>query len=248
MVPPKIEMFKCFESYPKTVRLVARALRWRNCATRKFIHLCIDAEEYKLTENFIFKAVQRLHFPENYTALQATGRPHCNCNFLDINPQYDSHCELIVCGDRLMFSDLPETTKETIILPARDHLVRKLILHVYYTNSHAPQDTTFAVVRERFHIIHIREEVRKALKECKICRHFASKPLQQEMGVLPEERVTPAFAFTDIGLDFTGPVHIKNVETGRMRKSYICIFTCTHSRMVHFQLANNMSTEEFLCA
>ena len=33
-----------------------------------------------------------------------------------------------------------------------------------------------------------------------------------------------------------------------MRKSYICIFTCTHSRMVHFKLVNNMTTEEFLAA
>ena len=32
-----------------------------------------------------------------------------------------------------------------------------------------------------------------------------------------------------------------------MRKSYICIFTCMHCRTVHFELANNMPTEEFLC-
>ena len=33
-----------------------------------------------------------------------------------------------------------------------------------------------------------------------------------------------------------------------MRKAYICIFTCTHSRMIHLELTNNMSTEEFLSA
>ena len=60
--------------------------------------------------------------------------------------------------------------------------------------------------------------------------------------------VIPALAFTDVGLDFTGPIYLKNEETGRMRKLYICIFTCTHSRMVHFELVNNMTTEEFLAA
>ena len=55
-------------------------------------------------------------------------------------------------------------------------------------------------------------------------------------------------AFTDVGLDFTGPIYLKNEETGRIKKSYICIFTCTHSRMVHFELVNNMTTEEFLGA
>ena len=37
------------------------------------------------------------------------------------------------------------------------------------------------------------------------------------MGALPSERVVPALAFTDVGLDFTGPIYLKNEETGRMR-------------------------------
>ena len=68
------------------------------------------------------------------------------------------------------------------------------------------------------------------------------------MCALPSERVVPALAFTDVGLDFIGPIYLKNEETGRMRKSYIWIFTCTHSRMVHFELVNNMTAEEFLAA
>ena len=156
--------------------------------------------------------------------------------------------KLIVCGDRLAFSALPGSQKSPIILPAKNSLVEKLILHVHSRNCHAPQDTTIAILRERFHIIYIRESVRRALKNCVTCRHYSSQALQQKMGVLPLERVTPAPAFTDIGLDFTGPVFIKNEETGKMRKAYICIFTCTHSRMVYFELTNNMSTEEFLAA
>ena len=122
------------------------------------------------------------------------------------------------------------------------------MLHVHSRNCHAPQDTTIAILRERFHIIHIRESIRRALKNCVTCRHYSSLTSQQKMGVLPLERVTSSPAFTDIVLDFTGPVYIKNKETGKMRKAYICIFSCTHSRMVHFELTNNMSTEEFLAA
>ena len=72
--------------------------------------------------------------------------------------------------------------------------------------------------------------------------------MRPKIGALPSERVNPALAFTDVGLDFTGPIYLKNEEIVRMRKSYICIFTCTHSRMVHFELVNNMTTEEFLAA
>ena len=65
------------------------------------------------------------------------------------------------------------------------------------------------------------------------------------MGVLPLESVTSAPAFTDFGLDFTGPVYIKNEETGKMRKAYICMFTCTHSRI---RKRNNREEESRLIA
>ena len=243
-------IFERFSSYPKTVRLIARILRWRYCAQhpRRFATTCIGPEEYELAETFIFRLVQMTNFCDDYFELQATGIPRRNCCFKDMDPRNDRDRELIVCGDRLAFSALPDSQKSPIILPAKNGLVEKLILHVHSRNCHAPQDTTIAILRERFHIIHIRESVRRALKNCVTCRHYSSQVSQQKMGVLPLERVTPAPAFTDIGLDFTGPVYIKNEETGKMRKAYICIFTCTHSRMVHFELTNNMSTEEFLAA
>ena len=68
---------------------------------------------------------------------------------------------LIIAGDRLKLSDLPEYTKHPIILPNKDLLVELLILHVHQKNHHSPQDTTIAILKERYHILHIREEVRR---------------------------------------------------------------------------------------
>ena len=170
------------------------------------------------------------------------------CRFLNIDPRFDPNRDSIVCGDRLQFSQIPSYQKSPIILPAKDCLIEKLILHVHCRNGHSSQDTTIAILRERFYIVHIREKVHRVLRNCVVCRHFATQPLRPKIGALPSERVNPALAFTDVGLDFTGPIYLKNEEIVRMRKSYICIFTCTHSRMVHFELVNNMTTEEFLAA
>ena len=68
------------------------------------------------------------------------------------------------------------------------------------------------------------------------------------MGILPKERVNVSPAFTEIGLDFTGVIYLKSDDNKSTRKAYICIFTCCQSRMVHLELTNNMTTEEFLSA
>ena len=122
-----------------------------------------------------------------------------------------------------------------------------MILHVHTVHAHAAQDTTLALVRQRYIVIHGRQEVRKALRECLVCQHAATKTLEQKMGALPEERVTPGPAWTTVGIDFTGALYVKG-DDGKSRKVYIAVFTCATSRMVHFELVNDMTTEEFLLA
>ena len=71
-------------------------------------------------------------------------------------------------------------------------------------------------------------------------------PCGQKMGPLPEERVTPSPQFSDIGIDFAGPLYVK--ERTIVKKTYVCLFTCASSRMVHMELTNSLTTDEFLQA
>ena len=68
------------------------------------------------------------------------------------------------------------------------------------------------------------------------------------MSPLPLERVQIAPPFTNIGLDFTGPLYLKMEGKAKLTKAYICIFVCEDSRAVHLELTNNMTTEAFLQA
>ena len=116
----------------------------------------------------------------------------------------------MVGGNRLSKSDLPYETKRPILLPAKNLLVERLILHIHTKNCHCPQDTTIALLRQKFQKKRFREEVRRALKKCLICKHAHTKPLQQKMGILPEERVHVSPAFSEIGLDFAGVFYLKS--------------------------------------
>ena len=65
------------------------------------------------------------------------------------------------------------------------------------------------------------------------------------MAPLPVERVTPSPPFTHVGIDFLGPLYIKNAFQ-EAEKSYVCLFTCCATRAVHLELTRNMTTESCL--
>jgi hypothetical protein len=72
------------------------------------------------------------------------------------------------------------------------------------------------------------------------------------MAPLPAERVTISPAFSHVGIDFTGYLILKtqkkNQANSPYQKAYVCIFSCATTRMVHFELTNDMTTDEFLQA
>ena len=68
--------------------------------------------------------------------------------------------------------------------------------------------------------------------------------------VLPEARVTEAPAFSRTGVDFFGPILIKEKKDRNRSfiKTYGCVFICMVSKAVHIELATDLSTEGFLAA
>ena len=70
------------------------------------------------------------------------------------------------------------------------------------------------------------------------------------MAPLPAERVMIAPPFTNIGLDFTGPLHLRveRMPKSVMTKAYVRIFIFEDTQAVHLELLNSMTTEDFLQA
>ncbi len=68
--------------------------------------------------------------------------------------------------------------------------------------------------------------------------------------MLPAVRTTPASPFTSTGLDFAGPVQIRQGYTRRpvMLKAYVCIFVCISTKAVHLELCADLTTPEFMAA
>ena len=83
-------------------------------------------------------------------------------------------------------------------------------------------------------------------ERCVPCQRQRAGPCTQKVGSLPEERVSTSLPFAHIGTDFAGPLYVK--EGSSVKKAYVCVFTCASSRMVHLELTNGQTTDEFLQA
>lgn len=91
---------------------------------------------------------------------------------------------------------------------------------------------------------------KKVTRSCVTC--FKSKPhaINPIMANLPRERVTETPAFSIVGVDYAGPILIKD-RRGRgskVSKGYICLFVCFVSKAVHLELSSDLSTQSFLAS
>ena len=68
------------------------------------------------------------------------------------------------------------------------------------------------------------------------------------MGQLPPECITPDSVFKHVGLDFAGPLYLKqgSVRKPVILKSYVCVFVSMSVKAVHLELVSDLSTESFI--
>ena len=72
------------------------------------------------------------------------------------------------------------------------------------------------------------------------------------MGQLTSSRITPGSVFSNVGIDYAGPVITKSGHTRRpiLQKTYICVFVCMVVKAVHLEavcgLDNNGQWERLL--
>jgi len=70
------------------------------------------------------------------------------------------------------------------------------------------------------------------------------------MGDLPRDRVIPSKSFTNTGVDFCGPIYIREGQGRGIKrvKAYVAIFICMGVKAVHLEVVSDMITDAFLNA
>ena len=196
------------------------------------------------TEDLV-KRAQEEKFNKEIKKIQKKKQVKKNSRLLSLTPILGKD-GLLRVGGRIDRAPVPYESRHPIILPAKHPLTRKIIKIYRRHLKHCGTDYVLAHLRQQFWIINGREEVKRIGRECPECRRERAKPAGQLMGDLPDVRLdmlTPPFNRTAV--DFFGPLQV-SLGRNRTAKRYGVIFTCLVTRAVFLELAQSLSTPDFL--
>ncbi len=190
----------------------------------------------------IHRSLQHEHFHDVFIALRSDTSHHLIDQLGVVIDQFG----LLRCGGRLAHADLSNDTKFPILLPARANITKLVILQSHLTSLHAGVATTLAQTRQSYWILRGRRAVRETIKGCLVCRKFSAPPYKLPlMPALPTSRVQESRPFRHVGLDYMGPIFVKNLS-GDRQKAWVCLFSCLCTRAIHLEYVTSLSAESFL--
>ena len=145
-----------------------------------------------------------------------------------------------------MHANFKEAARFPLLLPSSERFTHLFIEKIHKKLLHSGVSQTLSEIRQQFWIPCGRATVAKVLKRCIVCKKLEGGPYKlPSMAPLPKSRVSESTPFTRVGIDYFGPLCIK--ENKDSQKIWVSLFTCLVTRAVHLELVNDMSADSFLC-
>ncbi|GBO00420.1 hypothetical protein AVEN_124792-1 [Araneus ventricosus] len=126
------------------------------------------------------------------------------------------------------------------ILPSDHPVVRSLIMEENKLKGHIGDSHVLNSLRERFWILAGRRVLSSVLITCKL---YSSKNVNPPAPPLPGDRVQDASVFQITGIDYAGPVLLREYQN-----AWICLFTCAVYHCVNLELVTSLTTDTFVQA
>ncbi|XP_033318456.1 uncharacterized protein LOC117216029, partial [Bombus bifarius] len=243
--PADYSLLQRYSSWPKLIRIIARCLRWKQKKNRS---APLTVTELRITHNKLIKLLQNIHLSEEIRTLQKDRNAAIKGKLTRLNPFIDKEGILRV-GGRLSHSSMTFAQKHPIVLP-KSSVTTRIIEHEHKIHMHSGTQATLYAVRQRYWPVDGRSQVWRAIKGCVRCCRAQPPPVEYVMGNLPEARVTESRPFTNVGVDYCGPFHIKEKRDRNRRqiKVYVAIFVCLAIKAVHIELVDDLTSEAFIAA
>ena len=142
-------------------------------------------------------------------------------------------------------SEARRPMRTPVILPKQHRFTRLVIEECHQRVHHSGGRAKLAESRLRYWVPRGRQVVKRILSKCVTCRRFTGKPYSiPPTAALPDFRVKEAPPCSRVGVDFAGPLYVKE-KSRQMGKTYIALFLCCMTRAVHLELEEDLSTGTF---
>ena len=134
------------------------------------------------------------------------------------------NARLLICNSSLHHTSIESPTGEA------PHPIRAL------SPSSRWSVVDFVSLSRRYHILGGHKAIRSITLSWVVSRWHSAKPTPQLMGQLPKEWVTPDTAFNNVGVDYAGPVYVKQGSPCKpiIVKACVCICVPVHQSSTHW--------------
>ena len=118
--------------------------------------------------------------------------------------------------------------KNPLLLRSNSYFTKLIILRSHEKVFHSGLEATLSNFRIKYSIIKGRQTVITVLKNCFTCNLVKGKFIvPPKTPSLPNFRVNCSFAFESVGVDFVGPLYVKDIysRNENLNKCYLLLFT-----------------------
>ena len=246
-----------FSSFTRLVRITAWIMKFvKACRSSRenrhsslTVPLSLTVAELTSAENYWISHSQQDCFGTEIDALKLDRALSSGSKLLTLHLFIDSN-GIIRVGGRQQNASLKYSAMHPIVLQGNHSVTRLLVRKEHERLLHAGATLFASSLNRQFYIIGCRKIVRTITRGCSVCRRHAEKPRPQMMGQLPIERVSPDIVFGHVGIDYAGPLYIKqgHVRKPTMVKAYVCVFVSMSVKAIHLELVSDLTTDAFIAA
>lgn len=237
-----------FSSNDRMLRVISWVRRFIfRCKRKEYPLAFLQASELQESLVSIVRVSQRLLLSGLFITLESDRTP--SRSYARLRPFMDSN-GLIRIGGRLHHADLPTLQKQPMLLPKTSHLAKLIVRHWHLVTCHSGPRVITALITRNFWIMSVRVVIRQTIGSCTTCVRAIAQSPQPLMADLPAARVQVCQPFSKVGIDYAGPLPMRECRLRKPReyKVYIAVFVCMAVKAVHLELVLELSTDAFLAA
>lgn len=243
------ELWTKFSSWTKLLRIMALCIRFMKKLRKQSCSSGLPSpDELSEAKNRILGLVQQEEFSKEIKKLTKNENLPGQSKLIKLNPIIVD--KLMRVGGRIRHADLELQQKHPILLPKNHPLTTLIIREFHEKYLHAGANGTLYAIRNEFWPIDGRLAVRKVLHNCVRCFRVKPKEINYQMANLPKVRITHARPFENTGVDFCGPIYVKekNFRNRGKVKVYAAVFICLSIKAIHIELVGGLTTELFIAS